>query len=161
MIFYNIMNIDFQCECGQQLSALGHQVGELIDCPVCNQLVQVPPRPGVKQEPEEEPQGSVERRDVPRLSRAPACKRCKSRLVPSQTKEDSPVGNILGRSIFVVGLVVTLSWFFGSGFFMLLLGLLLMIGGVAVIVGLRETKMTMACPKCHPVLKTKNMLGAR
>lgn len=162
VILYNSMNIEFQCECGQELSALGHQVGELIDCPTCMQLVQVPPRPGiVQQSEEEEPQGSVERRELPRISRAPSCKRCKTRLVPTATKEDNVFGSILGRTIFVVGLLIALiGWLVGSSVGTVVFGLATMVGGLFVVFLLRETKMTLSCPKCQPVMKSKKMLRA-
>lgn len=162
MILYNSMNIEFQCECGQEVSALGHQVGELIDCPNCMQLVQVPPRPGIVPLPEEEePQGSVERRELPRISRAPSCKRCKTRLVPTATKEDNVFGSILGRAIFVVGLLMALTgWLVGSSVAAVIFGLATMVGGLFVVFLLRETKMTLSCPQCQPVMKSKKMLRA-
>ena len=112
MIFYNIMNIEFQCDCGESLTALGHQVGELIDCPTCSNLVKVPPRPGTgilqKAEQEDVALAAIEHRGKPRISRAPTCRRCKTRLAPMAVKESHALGNILGRSIFAVGVVMSL-----------------------------------------------------
>jgi hypothetical protein len=156
------MNVEFQCECGQEVSALGRQVGELIDCPTCMQLVQVPPRPGIVPQPgEEEPQGSVERRELPRISRAPSCKGCKTRLVPTATKEDNVFGSILGRTIFVVGLLMALiGWLGGSSVATVIFGLATMVSGLFVVFLLRETKMTLSCPNCQPGMKSKKMLRA-
>lgn len=165
MILYSNMNIEFQCECGQELSALGNQVGELIDCPACTKLVMVPPRPGTgilqKAEEDEQPMGTVEHRELQRISRAPTCKRCKTRLVPTATKESNLFGSILGRSIFLVGLVIALfGWLFSASVFPVVFGLGLTVGGLLVVILLTETKMTLRCPKCQPALKSKEMLRA-
>ncbi|MCH2180624.1 MAG: hypothetical protein MK108_01340 [Mariniblastus sp.] len=164
VIFYNIMNIEFQCDCGESLTALGHQVGELIDCPTCSKLVQVPPRPGKgilqQAEKEDEAFAAVEHRGKPRISRAPTCKRCKTRLVPTAIKESNPFGNILGRSIFAVGVVMALLGLIFSNVFPVVFGLCLTVGGVLVVMLLRETKMSLNCPKCQPVVKSRKMLKA-
>ena len=164
VIFYNIMNIDFKCDCGDPLTALPNQVGELIDCPTCSKLVQVPPRSGKgilrPAEQEREELAAVEHRAKPRISRAPTCKRCKSRLVPMAIKESNVFGNILGRSIFAVGVLMALFGLIFSSVFPVLFGLGLTVGGVLVVMLLRETKMTLKCPKSPPVLKSRKMLKA-
>ena len=165
MIFYNIMNIEFQCDCGESLTALGHQVGELIDCPTCSNLVKVPPRPGTgilqKAEQEDVALAAIEHRGKPRISRAPTCRRCKTRLAPMAVKESHALGNILGRSIFAVGVVMSLLGLVFSNLFPVIFGLGLTVGGVLVVMLLQETKMALKCPKCHPALKPRKMLKAR
>jgi tetrahydromethanopterin S-methyltransferase subunit C len=76
-------------------------------------------------------------------------------------KESNALGNVLGRSIFAVGVVMSLLGLIFSNLFPVIFGLGLTVGGVLVVMLLQETKMMLKCPKCQPAVKPRKMLKAR
>ena len=141
------MEIDFQCGCGEKLSAIPTMVGELMDCPACEQLVKVPPRK--RETAHLLPTATLQTRGERRITRAPTCKSCKTRLVPVKRLEQKVMGCRVAQSMIVVGLVIAAA----GAFFQItvsILGLAISVCGLFGLNQLQETKMELSCPKCSP-----------